>query len=68
MHVLCLQTNGRGTPEDIDYAKQLSHLQGKVKQLQGENNFLRRAKLNVSSSNPDLSRPELYSSPNHRKV
>lgn len=55
------------TEEDINYSKSLQHLQSKVKQLQEENNHLRRAKLQVSSSTPDLSRPDLYSSPHHRK-
>lgn len=55
------------TEEDINYSKSLQQLQSKVKQLQEENNHLRRAKLQVSSSTPDLSRPDLYSSPHHRK-
>ena len=60
--------NGHETAEDMDYAKKLADLQMKVRQLKEENSGMRRVKLNVSSSTPDLSNPDLYNQPNHRKV
>ncbi|KAK3587651.1 hypothetical protein CHS0354_032858 [Potamilus streckersoni] len=53
--------------DDTNYTKSLQHLQAKVKQLQDENNALRRTKsATFSSSVPDLSKPSLYSSANRR--
>lgn len=54
--------------DDVNYAKHLAQLQTKVKQLQTENNSLRRLKLGVASSTPDLSSTNLYNGVNHRKV
>lgn len=53
--------------DDVNYAKHLAQLQTKVKQLQTENNSLRRLKLGVASSTPDLSSTNLYNGVNHRK-
>ncbi|KAL4223887.1 hypothetical protein ACF0H5_017350 [Mactra antiquata] len=58
-------TGGVGVQDDVDYSKRLSQLQSKVKQLQMDNTNLRRAKLNVSSSSPDLTSSDMY--PSHRK-
>ncbi|XP_052800428.1 golgin subfamily A member 4-like isoform X2 [Mya arenaria] len=59
--------NGGG--EDVEYAKRLAHLQGKVRQLQDENNALRHAKLStITSSSPNLTTPNSYNNiANHRK-
>ncbi|XP_052256598.1 myosin heavy chain, cardiac muscle isoform-like isoform X2 [Dreissena polymorpha] len=54
----------QGASGDLDYAKRLSQLHSKVKQLQSDNTTLRRAKLNSSSSNPDLM--AMDDLPNHR--